>query len=52
MQQVDVCPSEGLAEKTGKFAYWWHFMHVLSVVEYYTCRWARLPGRNTFPGMS
>ncbi|SBW04477.1 conserved hypothetical protein [uncultured delta proteobacterium] len=36
LQQVDACPSEeAWLEKTGKFAYWWHFMHVLSVVEYY-----------------
>ena len=37
LQQVDLCPSEeAWLEKTGRFAYWWHFMHVFAIIEWYT----------------
>ncbi len=37
MQQADLCPDEETwLEKTGACPYWWHFMHVFAVMEYYT----------------
>lgn len=47
-QQIDACPSEeAWLEKTGRFAYWWHIMHVLTVVEYYTLP-VGVPRRQTY----
>lgn len=48
LRQIDACPSdEAWLEKTGKFAYWWHFMHVLAVVEFYALPLGA-PRRQTF----
>ena len=36
VQQIDACPDEAAwVEKTGRFAYWWHILHALALIEVY-----------------
>lgn len=50
VQQIDACPNEeAWVEKTGRFAYWWHILHALAIVEVYALP-SDAPSRQTlFP---